>query len=404
MKKLCVIILVILFNLSYSFSQTPQSINYQAIVRNITGDPIINSTVSIKIAIIAENPTGTAVYAETHSLETNQYGLINLKIGKGVVVDGIFSEIEWGGNEHYIQIAIDVEGGDDYEVMGVSQILSVPYALYAKRAATVDNVDGVWTENEEGIYYTGNVGIGTSNPNSKLEIMGDKKRAVDTLFQVKDNQGNTVFAVFPDGVHIFMSEDALVDPEKSGFIVNGRNTSNVISEYFRVTPDSVRIYINDDDKRSRRGSFSVGKRKSRRSNLFDDFLHITPDSTRIYVSGEVNAGFNVIDDNVNTPLFRLHSINYFLGHYAGETTVPQIITPGITKGTHNIFFGYSAGKANINGGGSVLIGKDAGLNSTGSATIALGADAGVSNTTGIGNIFIGHAAGFGATRSGNFYK
>jgi hypothetical protein len=52
--------------------------------------------------------------------------------------------------------------------LGTSQLLSVPYAMFAQENAT-------WGENGDNIYLKepGNVGIGSYSPTSKLEIAKD---------------------------------------------------------------------------------------------------------------------------------------------------------------------------------------------------------------------------------------
>lgn len=131
MKKTCMISLL-LFMAANAFGQVPQGINYQAVIRNNAGNVLSGQIVEIRIHIREGTITGNAVYTETHSTFTNTYGLVNLIIGEGSVMTGVFSAIDWGGNSHFVEIEADVTGGTNYQTIGAQQLMSVPYALYAE--------------------------------------------------------------------------------------------------------------------------------------------------------------------------------------------------------------------------------------------------------------------------------
>ena len=114
------------------FAQSPQSFQYQSVVRDGSGDVIVNQPVSFQISIISGSPTGNVEYSETHSVTTNGFGLVNLSIGEGTVVSGTFSGIGWGSNLHFIKVEADINGSSIYTDMGTTQLLSVPYALHSK--------------------------------------------------------------------------------------------------------------------------------------------------------------------------------------------------------------------------------------------------------------------------------
>lgn len=110
------------------FAQAPEGINYQAIARDNSGNPLASTPVNIQFDIRQNTPTGTVVYSETHSLTTNQFGLFTAVIGNGSTSNN-FSTITWGTAPYYLEVTIN---GD---VMTATQLLSVPYALYAKESA-----------------------------------------------------------------------------------------------------------------------------------------------------------------------------------------------------------------------------------------------------------------------------
>jgi hypothetical protein len=117
-----------------TFAQAPEGINYQAVIRDNTGTVIASTSVGISITIYQTSPTGTLVYEETFAPTTNGFGLVNLVIGQGTVVSGTFSTIDWGNGPYYAEISADAGGGTTYTLLGTQQLMSVPYALYAKEA------------------------------------------------------------------------------------------------------------------------------------------------------------------------------------------------------------------------------------------------------------------------------
>jgi hypothetical protein len=114
-----------------SFSQAPQKMSYQAVIRNSSGALVNSTTVGIKISIIQGSIAGTIVYSETQSTTTNANGLASLEIGSGVVISGSFSSINWAVGPFFIKTQTDPTGGTNYTITGSSQLMSVPYALFS---------------------------------------------------------------------------------------------------------------------------------------------------------------------------------------------------------------------------------------------------------------------------------
>ena len=132
MKKL-ILSLVAIATLSLSsFGQAPEGFKYQAVVRDAGNTILNNQAVGMRMTIQQGSIGGTTVYSETFAPTTNAYGLVNLEIGNGTVVTGTFANIDWANGPYFIETAVDVTGGTTYTVMGTSQLMSVPYALYAK--------------------------------------------------------------------------------------------------------------------------------------------------------------------------------------------------------------------------------------------------------------------------------
>ena len=140
-----------------SLAQAPEGFNYQAVVRNAGGIILNNQPVGMRLTVQQGSIGGTAVYTETFTSTTNGYGLVNLEIGTGTSTDD-FSTIDWANGPYFMETAVDVTGGTTYSVMGTSQLMSVPYALYAKTADSVSYLPS------ESFYYADADGDTFGNP------------------------------------------------------------------------------------------------------------------------------------------------------------------------------------------------------------------------------------------------
>ncbi len=124
-----------LFADSYA-QEIPQGIYYQAVARSENGNELTEYLLGIRINILDETDI---VYTELHSAVTDQFGLFELVIGGGNVEQGTFSGINWSSGNHFLNVELDL--GDGFIDISTTQLLSVPYSLYAERAASVDNTD-----------------------------------------------------------------------------------------------------------------------------------------------------------------------------------------------------------------------------------------------------------------------
>ena len=131
MKKI-IYLLVLFFFATKIQAQAPQTMSYQAVVRNSSNALLANTTVGMKISILQGSATGNPVYTENQTATTNANGLVSIQIGKGNA--GTFAAINWANGPYFIQTETDPTGGSYYTITGTQQMMSVPYAMYAAKS------------------------------------------------------------------------------------------------------------------------------------------------------------------------------------------------------------------------------------------------------------------------------
>ncbi len=114
--------------------QTPQMFNYQSVIRDNSGSILTNQSIGFQISLLQGSSSGTSAYTETHSITTSANGVASFMVGNGTLVSGDFTAIDWGANTYFVQIEADVTGGTTYQLVGTSQLISVPYAIHARSA------------------------------------------------------------------------------------------------------------------------------------------------------------------------------------------------------------------------------------------------------------------------------
>ena len=409
---------LLFFNIGLLSSQIPQGFNYQAVAINNSGAPIANTALQVKIAILSDLVPGTVVWEELHAtVQTNAFGLFTLVIGSGVRQSGVssFADINWSATPLYLKSQIYYNSA--WKDMGSAQLWTVPYAMVA------DDLSGSL---------------------KKLAVTGETSSNEEALFEVKNKNGQTIFAVYNEGVRVYVS-DGDVKGVKGGFAIGGfDDTKGTIQDIFIVNPDSIRAYIDDNNTgKGVKGGFAIGGFDDTKA-LTQNYLKVSPDSIRLYVDNHPNVkgvkgGFAIggFDDTKgtkqdlltvssdstriyvdNTPLTKgvkggfaiggfddtkgtvttftsLTPENYFIGHNSGTKN---------KNGLYNSFVGFETGSNNTDGNNNVFLGYQAGnLNSTGSSNVFLGNLAGFSGTAGASNVFIGDSSGYGNTNSYNVF-
>ncbi len=370
--------IVILMLIGINLYAQPQGFNYQALAHQ-DGNPLANTGLDVEISIIQGTPGGNTVFTESHDVTTNDQGLFSLIIGDGSPILSSLEAIDWGSGNYFLSVKFKKSTDGNFLSPDIVKLQSVPYALFAESSKGIG-----WEKNSDTIYSLTNVAIGTSEPSgSELAVKGLDINSEQPLFEVKRNDGVPVFAVYNDGVMVFVNENS--KGTKGGFAVGGYNSAakGVTNEYLRVTPDSVRIYVNDNPAKGLKGGFAVGGYNSGKSEPFE-FMSLTPEN---YFIGHESGS------SITTG-----SLNSFMGYQSGKTT---------TTGNYNVFMGPNSGQNNISGSYNVILGSSAGQLNNGSYNVFIGYESGQNNVSGADsrfskfNTFIGYQSGKGNTTGWN---
>lgn len=337
--------LVLLFSVvQFARAQVPQGFNYQAVAHNSTGAVIPLTTLQVKASILSDTLTPVILWEELHSVvKTNAAGVFSIVVGTGVKQTGsaaTFGSIDWTKSPRFLKIQLNYQG--TWKYMGTSKLYSVPFAM-----ASASLTGGI----------------------SKFSVKGTETSPDSALFVVKNKNGQIVFAVYNEGVRVYVDDGA--KGSKGGFSVGGFGTDKAASQnLLTISKDSVRIYVDETVAKGSKGGFAVGGFNEAKGTL-NEFMFLTPEN---YFIGH-NSGGVVTTGQYNSTL----------GYESGKS---------LTDGVNNIFIGYNAGYYTNTGSSNVFIGKDAGYdNLDGDYNIFVGRGAGEDNTSGWSNIIMGDFAG-----------
>jgi len=367
MKKM---LFLVVFSLIFGLviAQNDTGFKYQAVIRDNSGELLVDQSVDLKLSIIDSISDGIVLYIENHQKNTNSYGVVDLIIGNGTVESGDFTDINWGKNKKYLKIEIDIGSGSTE--IGTVELISVPYALFANSALNLGDKNVYSTPSE-----------------------------IDTLFVVKDHDGKVVFAVYPDGVEVIVEESA--KGKIGGFAVSGRNPNKaeINDEFLRVTRDSTRVTFNQSSK-GKVGGFAVSGRNPNKAGSTSSILNFFPDNYFIGDSAGINTTTGLYNSFIGYKSGKENttgSYNSFIGYKSGKEN---------TRGSYNFFAGYNTGINNIGGKQNIFIGYKAGFSNVGNTSgdtlldylgshnVFIGDEAGYSNLEGRFNVFIGEGSGY----------
>jgi len=173
MRRFVCFFLVCWISHIFIFSQVPDNFHYQTILRDKDGKFMHNQEVYVIAKILEGSETGNSVFSETHTTNTSSGGLMSLSIGMGTNLEGSLEEIDWGRNSFFLQIEINELGEGDFRIVDVSQLLTIPYALYAKNVGNPNDADPDSTNEIQNLNIQGN-NLNVSKGNSvDLSVLHD---------------------------------------------------------------------------------------------------------------------------------------------------------------------------------------------------------------------------------------
>jgi hypothetical protein len=274
----------------------------------------------------------------------------------------------------------------------------------ASKAITISDINNwntvKWTRTDDSLYYIkGNVGVGTKDPRSTLTVAGTTPTD-SAIFEVKNNNGITVFAVYNNGVKITLDETAK-GATKGGFAIGGFSpVKGVNRDYMKVTGDSIRLYLDNKApaKGATKGGFAIGGFDATKG-ITGRYMNITTDAGTTsgfntflgYKAGGLQSGGanniaigRYAGYNLNLATWLIGKNNIFIGDSAGYIN---------SSGYQNIYIGRYAGAGASDGYHNVYIGFKAGSEGYGQYNTFIGDEAGRYNHNGWSNVFMGNSSG-----------
>jgi hypothetical protein len=243
MKTKLLLSLLLSFYFCLLSSQVPQGFNYQAIARDAsTGNVLVNTSIQVDLSILSDTLTPVVVWEELFStVKTNSYGLFVVVIGTGSRQSGVatFADINWSITPLFIKTQIYYS--EAWKYMGTAKLWSVPYSMVA-----------------------GDLGGSVD----KLEVTGKETGNDDALFEVKNKFNKTVFAVYNEGVRVYVDKGQ-PKSAKGGFAIGGFSTKGEGREYLRVDPGNINMYIDDIGTKSAKGGFAIGGFSTKGGSFFN---------------------------------------------------------------------------------------------------------------------------------------
>jgi len=393
MKKISLLFAIVLA-VSILSAQTPQGIKYQAVVRDNAGNVITNHNVSFRISILQGSEAGAAIYVETYSPvpQTNQFGLVNLNIGKGVASTGVFASINWGADDYFLKIEIDTNGGSTFTHMGTSQLLSVPYALYAEKAANAKE-------------YVAGTGISIASttitnaaPDQTVSLTGGGATSISGTypnFTITTPAGGVPKSIADADNNTKVTTENAANENYIRFFTNG-------GERLRITPTGKlettanSIYLGNGAGKNNTATYNViiGDSAAAKSTGMSSSVAIGYRALYANSSGDYNAAIGALTLTDNTS----GSYNSAIGRGALSSN---------TTGKHNQALGYYSLANNTTGNSNIGIGYQALYkNTTSSNCIAIGEyslynQLGFTGTDTLNNIAIGNYALYSNLPSSN---
>jgi len=384
-------------------SSVPHAIKYQAVARNANGDIISNQNVSFRISIVQGSASGETVYQETQTVSTNQFGLANLSIGNGTVTTGVFDSIKWGNDSYFVKVEFDAKGGEDYTLMGVSQMLSVPYSLYAEHAKTADNVS---TFPVKADLVATNSALPFSNPAKGMLVYNMDSAGISPANVVPGYYYNAGTPSSPNWVLLSSidksgSIDRIMAPGTNnttyGGTVQGAAGANVTSspQGNENTGFGVLAFGNNASTNPM-GNYNTAVGFTALQNITGGSSNTAVGSGALYTNTTTNyntaVGYNALYDNTGTNNVGL-GVQALVDNTGNNNTATGTnASEDNTTGSDNTSSGFLALQSNQTGWSNTAIGVSALNANTAGYNTAVGSGSLAANTSGTPNTAIGYNA------------
>ncbi len=394
-KSFLILAFITLFATSL-FAQSPQKINYQAVIKDASGEIVSNQSISIQVNINQDTATGTTVYTETHTITTSQDGLVTLLIGDGTTTDD-FSSIAWETASHFLNIAVDVNAGTTYTDIGTLQLVSVPYALVANKTERAEKLESensntTLTANDNNVKLNFGLSEAFDFTNSKMRLnAGEANLGNNLQLEFKDDSNiNTIENIFPNVTSVSTPENIdykLNLKVRGNEIISARGDGSVRINNTYTLPNT--------DGNAGQAIITNGNGELSWSSV------VLPNNNYSLPIADGSEGEFIQTDGSGTLSwttipYSINNENTVFGEFAGES---------LSIGSRNVFIGHKAGIDQAVGVYGVMIGYEAGDNNTGTDNTFIGFRAGKRNSTNSGsrNVFIGYEAGVNSTGSDKLF-
>ena len=258
MKKLLQsLMLIAVLAIASAGAMAQNSFSYQSVIRN-NGEVVSNQDVALLISILSGSDV---CYQEVQKVKTNAYGNISISVGEGEPKTGSFAAIPWETMQIMMQIEVSTDGTENYVNLGQMQIQPVPYTMYAARTTTV---------------------------------IQPKEATEDPIFEVRDSEGELLFAVYETGVKVFVDDNKNDNSKaaKSKFAVAGQSGSKGERNLLTIDADGTTVYVddNDDDNtKAAKSRFAVAGQSGKDVN---NLLTIDGSGATIFVDNDTNTDAN----------------------------------------------------------------------------------------------------------------
>ena len=181
------LVLFCLFLANYSNAQDSDSegILFQAVARDLNGNPASERTIYARLEIIENDINGNVVFSETFEVMSDEDGIFSLVIGQGSYLSGVYTslvQLEWESVDYFLHVEIAITPSipgifwnleDEYQDIGTTKLWSVPYAINSKLANSALTLENILTPEKGGTGIDNGSNVINLESNLSIEGTGD---------------------------------------------------------------------------------------------------------------------------------------------------------------------------------------------------------------------------------------